>query len=75
MKVRNLVFCLILIFGFISCGIDPVERCQDRRKVMRDAVCQAVGAHQPGTESYNNILLSCLMENNHYNECKSEDYF
>ncbi|EIE02984.1 hypothetical protein LEP1GSC185_0877 [Leptospira licerasiae serovar Varillal str. VAR 010] len=42
---------------------------------MRDAVCQAVGAHEPGTESYNSILLSCLMENSHYNECKSENYF
>ncbi|TGK39759.1 hypothetical protein [Leptospira andrefontaineae] len=75
MKVRTIVFCLILIFGFISCGSNPVERCQDRRKIMRDAVCQAVAAHDPGTESYNNILLACLVENNHFNECESEGYF
>ncbi|TGL60742.1 hypothetical protein [Leptospira sarikeiensis] len=75
MKVRNYAFYITLIFSFLSCGSDPVKRCEDRRKVMRDAVCQAVGAHEPGTQSYNDILTACLLESNHFSDCQNETYF
>ncbi|MFB5649036.1 hypothetical protein ACE5IS_00170 [Leptospira wolffii] len=74
MKIYKLILCLGAFAFLYSCGSDPVKRCQDRRKVMRDAVCQAVAAHE-GTDTYNESLMACLYQQTEYSDCNSEGYF
>ncbi len=74
MKIIKLIVCSYLLASFTSCGSDPVKRCQDRRKVMRDAVCQAVAAHT-GTSTYNESLVACAYQQTEYADCEKESYF
>ncbi|TGK02840.1 hypothetical protein EHQ53_05040 [Leptospira langatensis] len=74
MKLKNAILCGLFLILLSNCGSNPVQRCQDRRKVMRDAVCQAVSAHI-GTSTYNDSLVACLLQDNEYNDCSKESYF